>query len=988
MSNRGLKSMCLLAACGAISGLGAHADAQPYLINISGATLQENFFSAPASTREFLDINGGGVMIPGDQLAPTFAAPGAPGGAYQPGLHWAVQYYAVGSGNGLKALIDYGRNYYTGGDWDSGEMPGTAPLSYLTASNAYLNRTRFVSGGAQTGIFNESHGGSSPLRSLLIPNLDCPPAAGMQNEIVSMWAAGGDPGSASPNSGLKIDIAPLDVPTIWFVRQEGGLPNWNLLPTQPGYGRNSVIALNPDGTATSWNNLLESLDSPNSPVPVNLNAQDANPLTIPDCNSLFDTRIANAPVAALTNFGVGYEYTTKTNLRYLLSTGRGENGENLMVITRDSGSGTRNAFNNSLCLDPSWGVGENIGSQNAGATNGSAGPTFLPSNKTGSGDMELTVVNHRLAVGYTGAERGLSGSGTAGNWLGGGKIEVFGVIDNLNGRAIPPNNDPAFPNYVARPTIENVVNNGLIGEVDPTDGSLYVRDGYRITGPATFVTIGDPRNQDEIGGEPGNLNPRLRNSQAAAYMNNVTRSLDAFNGNPNAPETDFTPGQLLGSRFISIVATDRANNLANPCEFLPNALRNQFVQDWISQGNRSPLQDPVFATYGRGSLNQITGRLAGIAPTRRTGFTYSDGVTGGATNFVSQSGALINYATQLSLRNKVAGDFSGDGVRDINDAGDMIRAWRERNGGPAWSAPGASGNLLAIATANGFSAPGADASIELLGDFTGDGNFGRKFNQTTMVFEPDRSDVRYWADGLALMNGSLNRAAGFAAVDNAWMSQTGSNNFFGTVLATGVAYAAGASVADVAGPSGRFTPGYNPIGADGRVDASDIDYVYRQFNQNPRVNDAELNWSDLDEAVGADLSADVTGDLRINQADIDRIVLTILGTSYGDVNLDGVCDATDLSTANANLGQPGGWAMGDIDGDGAVTAADITIIADCVGGGCPCDVNSDAALTSQDFFDFLVGFFNGTLDYNLDGAVTSQDFFDFLSCFFNPPTGC
>ncbi|MBC7773275.1 MAG: hypothetical protein H7210_12320 [Pyrinomonadaceae bacterium] len=55
---------------------------------------------------------------------------------------------------------------------------------------------------------------------------------------------------------------------------------------------------------------------------------------------------------------------------------------------------------------------------------------------------------------------------------------------------------------------------------------------------------------------------------------------------------------------------------------------------------------------------------------------------------------------------------------------------------------------------------------------------------------------------------------------------------------------------------------------------------------------------------------------------------------------------------------------------------------------CQCDIDSSGNVTSQDFFDFLTGFFGGTLDYNGDGNVTSQDFFDFLSCFFNPPSGC
>jgi hypothetical protein len=114
-----------------------------------------------------------------------------------------------------------------------------------------------------------------------------------------------------------------------------------------------------------------------------------------------------------------------------------------------------------------------------------------------------------------------------------------------------------------------------------------------------------------------------------------------------------------------------------------------------------------------------------------------------------------------------------------------------------------------------------------------------------------------------------------------------------------------------------------------------------------------MNWDNLDDAIWMDLTCDLNGDMEINIEDVRILVETILGTHYGDVNLDGVVDATDLAIATAHIGQQGGWAQGDVDGDGWITQHDLDIINGVVLIG-----NSEA----------------GNADLNGDGVVDFQDF--------------
>ena len=80
-----------------------------------------------------------------------------------------------------------------------------------------------------------------------------------------------------------------------------------------------------------------------------------------------------------------------------------------------------------------------------------------------------------------------------------------------------------------------------------------------------------------------------------------------------------------------------------------------------------------------------------------------------------------------------------------------------------------------------------------------------------------------------------------------------------------------------------------------------------------------------------DLAFDLTGDGQVDAADRARLVLEILGTTYGDANLDRVFDSSDLlqalQSAEYEDGVPGNstWEDGDWDGDGEFTSGDLVL---------------------------------------------------------------
>jgi hypothetical protein len=372
--------MSIVAACGAA------ASADPLLITGSGATLQESFFRSGASTNDFIDFDNDGragifaSLFP-DQLAPNGS--GCLSGAFDCGdgagindTQWLFHYRITGSGNGIAEFDTFSLLFDENGDEFDTDMDGATDDDRGNSSfadGAVWNRLDLVIAGQLQGLGNSANRSGAPF--LPIPGSFEPGVTG-----------------DGSGAGLNIDFSTSDVPLSWFGIVPGEVSPLNA-PSSAGYGGNPRPAVDTDGVPVAFGNLLRPLSR--------LNANVGNP----DSETVYDFAVSVVPVAAIVNYGVGLQEIAMSDLRQLAATGRRANGENLTKVTRDSGSGTRNAFMNGIGLDPSFGRGENIGLRVTSSANDRVGPDYQPSNKGGSSRMDATIQNTRLGVGHTGAER-------------------------------------------------------------------------------------------------------------------------------------------------------------------------------------------------------------------------------------------------------------------------------------------------------------------------------------------------------------------------------------------------------------------------------------------------------------------------------------------------------------------------------------------------------------------------------------------------------
>jgi carbohydrate esterase-like sialic acid-specific acetylesterase len=107
------------------------------------------------------------------------------------------------------------------------------------------------------------------------------------------------------------------------------------------------------------------------------------------------------------------------------------------------------------------------------------------------------------------------------------------------------------------------------------------------------------------------------------------------------------------------------------------------------------------------------------------------------------------------------------------------------------------------------------------------------------------------------------------------------------------------------------------------------------FNRDGLVNAADVDQLFAEIAAGTHGDTyDLTDDGLVTGDDADHMIRVILGTEYGDANLDGQVSDADYTVWADHYGAPDpGWAEADFTGNGAVTEADYTIWADNYGAG-------------------------------------------------------
>ena len=106
------------------------------------------------------------------------------------------------------------------------------------------------------------------------------------------------------------------------------------------------------------------------------------------------------------------------------------------------------------------------------------------------------------------------------------------------------------------------------------------------------------------------------------------------------------------------------------------------------------------------------------------------------------------------------------------------------------------------------------------------------------------------------------------------------------------------------------------------------DGIVGDFNSDAILSAEDINLLSTAVIAGTNSAAfDLTDDQLVNELDRKEWVEGIVGTLFGDADLDGSVQFADFLALSAGFGMHGGWAEGDFDGNGEVQFADFLTLS-------------------------------------------------------------
>lgn len=112
------------------------------------------------------------------------------------------------------------------------------------------------------------------------------------------------------------------------------------------------------------------------------------------------------------------------------------------------------------------------------------------------------------------------------------------------------------------------------------------------------------------------------------------------------------------------------------------------------------------------------------------------------------------------------------------------------------------------------------------------------------------------------------------------------------------------------------------------------DNVLGDFNGDGVLSAADIDLLSLEVVAGTNnVAFDLTGDRQVDELDRATWVNDLVGTLFGDADLDGTVQFPDFVSLSSTFGMPGGWSKGDFDGNGMVQFADFIQLSNHFGMG-------------------------------------------------------